>query len=136
MPHPQSSGDDQRALAEALQRMGAVVALSKSGRLLRLDFRPAATSASDAVLRTVARSKKLQELRLDGAPITAACVDDLLTLENLSALDVQNTALDDSAIERLATLPNLSILFVRGSQITPECVRTLRRRLTKVRIVA
>lgn len=135
MSHPQDSTDNQRELAESLQRIGAVVALSKSGKLLRLDFRPAAASVNDAVLRTVAHSAKLNELRLNGAPITAACVDDLLTLETLSVLDIQNTVLDDAAIERLAALPHLSMLLVCGSRITPECIRTLRRRLTKVRIV-
>ena len=136
MSHTNAPGDDQRPLAEALHRMGAVVALSKSGRLLRIDFRPAASNADDAAIQALACSTKLKELYLDGAPITPACVADLLKLENLSVLDIQNTALDDAAIERLASLTQLSILLVRGSRITVECLRSLRRRLTRVRIVA
>jgi hypothetical protein len=135
MSHPNAPGDDQRALAEALQQMGAIVALSKSGRLLRVDFRPAILHATDATMQMMAHSTKLKELRLERAPITENCIDSVLTLESLSVLDVQYTVLDDSAIERLATLPNLSMLLVRGSKVTPECVRLLRRRLTKVRIV-
>lgn len=127
--------ENQRTFAAELQRLGAIVALTKSGQLLRVDFRPITGATNDATIRMLAGSTRLVELHLDGAAITGACVDDLLTLEKLNVLDVQNTPLDDGAIERLATLPNLTMLLIRGAQVAPDYVRALRRRLTKVRIV-
>lgn len=130
------SADDQRSLASVLQSRGAIVALSSSGRLLRVDFRPIASQIDDEFVLELAGSTRLKELYLARSKITSACVACLCSLERLSVLDLQNTALDDASIEQLARLPDLSMLIVRGTLTTQDCIKNLRRRLTKVRIVS
>ncbi len=135
MSNSTQSADDQRLLAANLKNSGAIVALSTGGKLLRVDFRPIASQVDDEHVRSLAGSTRLKELHLAGAKITSACIDSLLTLDRLSLLDVQNTSLDDAAFERLSKLPELSILLVRGTAVTAACIKEIRKRLTKVRIV-
>jgi hypothetical protein len=136
MASQSASTDNQRQLAEALRAKGVAVGLSVSGWILRCDFRAVAAQVDDRWLTALNDSPKLRELHLAGAKITSACVDDLLSLKRLELLDVQQTPLDDDALDRLAALPCLSLLVARGTLITPSFLQSLRKRLTKVRIVA
>lgn len=129
------SADDQRALSTILKSSGAIVAISTSGKLLRVDFRPIAAEVDNERVKALAGSTRLTELYLASTKITSTCVDSLLTLVRLSLLDLQNTSLDDASVQRLANLPELSMLLVRGAAVTAPCVRELRKRFTKIRIV-
>jgi internalin A len=107
---------------------------------------------TDAGLAKVARLRKLRQLDISGAAITAgglkalaalpdlrrlslwnvAGVDDtaapsLEALATLSSLDLSNTGIGDATLARLATLSNLRRLYVSETKVTPAGLAAFRK---------
>jgi hypothetical protein len=111
------------------------------------------TRVTDLGLAKLTALKKLRQLDLSGAAISAAGVKTLAglpelrhlslwnvkslddsaapylgALGNLTTLDLSDTAVGDETLARLAELPNLRHLYVSDTMITQEAVAAFRKR--------
>jgi mono/diheme cytochrome c family protein len=111
------------AAPEAVEKLVAsgaqVLALYQDSPLLRVTFAYSDEKAGDeeaALLTAVA--KQVIWLNLAQSEITNAGTAPLATLENLTHLHLELTALNDEALAHLAGLQNLKYLNLYGTQVT------------------
>lgn len=120
---------------ETLRGLGAKLRVTKGGQILSVDFRTTPNPVADAEVALIKGRSKLKELFLDGAQISDAAVDDLLTLSSLITLDLQNTALTDAGLAKLGEMKQLRLLLLNGTQVSSDLVAELRKRMLNTRIV-
>jgi len=88
---------------------------------------------SDADLGYLVRLSALQNLSLDGNPITDEGLRHLAGLP-LVGLDLSSTRVTDVGLSRLSTIPTLRVLYVVNTGVTPDGVDSLRRLAPEVSI--
>lgn len=90
---------------------------------------------SDAGLAPFADCRDLTELDLNGAKqITAAGLENFLSLSHLQTLGLAETQLTDAFLERLAGIASLKSLNVRGTAVSLPAIEKLHARLPRCRI--
>ena len=109
--------------------------MSKRGSVLRVDFSSIAENISDAALAELGACSKIRALNMSGMTISKKVFAAILSLEQLSTLNLENTNLNDLQFEQLAKLPHLKIVCIRGSQTTADQVAQLRKRMINLRII-
>ena len=120
---------------DALRQLGASLRVTKSGKILAVDFRTSTRPATDADVRLLQGQSRLKDVNLESAAITNASIDDLSNLPALLTLDLQRTAISDEGLSTLGETKQLRLLLLRGSQVTQATVAAMRKRMLKTRIV-
>ncbi len=130
--HLSSPHDD--LLAE-LQQLGLSVGRSKSGKLLRVDFRPATSPPNPETVLRVLDCVSLRELYFgDVFDINQFAVS-LSRLGHLQVLDVAGSDFADASLTTISELPRLQVLNVRGTAVSAEQVARLRKKMINTRII-
>jgi hypothetical protein len=76
----------------------------------------------DAIIDFISGLPELEELSLDGIPITDEGLARLRKLPKLESLDVSDTKITDKGLSALRQLPSLKRIFVGGTKVTQEGV--------------
>ena len=122
-------------LAERLRALGAIVKLTKKGRVHTVDLRPLAVAAGNAEVASLAGLARLQELFLAGTAVDDEAISRLGEFSKLAMLDLQETAVSDAVLDDLRALGQLKLLLLTGTKITRLGISELRKEMIGTRIV-
>lgn len=93
------------------------------------------TSVSDSALKQIAKMVNLEVLDLSSQrAISDIGVGHLSSLTNLEELNLNGTPVTDAGIESLANLTNLNCLHIEDTKVTPEVFKCLQSMVTLERI--
>jgi hypothetical protein len=71
----------------------------------------------------------LEQLQLDGCPVTDADLELVARLDGLTGIGLSNTSITDAGLEKLSSLRNLRILEVENTQVSPMVIAKLKKLL-------
>ena len=127
---------NERELADQLKRIGCETGLSRNGRLLRVDNRACPDPLPPPLLESILNCSKLRDLYLRqiGDWLNGR-MDQMVALTRLRTLDVAGSGLSDTQLDQLQHCPSLEVLNVRDTQVTPQRVAELRKRMIGTRII-
>lgn len=80
---------------------------------------------SDAAITELARCKQLEQLSIGQTRVTRACLPAILTMQQLTCLDLGGLPFTDDDLLQLRRLPNLRELMLGGVRVGPEVIRSL-----------
>lgn len=90
------------------------------------------TVITDSCVKDISTLSDLEELGLSRNNVTDKCIDSILKMKKLKRLNLADTKVTFAGLMRLNQLPQLNHLLLRKSQLSPEQLKQLQKRLPKV----
>jgi Leucine-rich repeat (LRR) protein len=90
------------------------------------------TVMTDSCIKDISCLSELVELGLARNSVTDKCIDSILKMKKLKRLNLADTKVTFAGMMRLNQLPELNHLLLRKSQLSPEQLKQLQKRLPKV----
>jgi|AGTN01.2.fsa_nt_gi hypothetical protein len=111
-----------------------MAALSEAGHLEAIDL--ANTDVDATYLQPLSKLPNLRRVDLSGSNVLGSTIVPLIQSKSLKELDLARTRINDTAITYLAALKNLSLLNLQDTDITADCVESLRSQMPACEILS
>ncbi len=115
-------GADPRFVAAitTIDGLRGQVEFDAAGRLVGADLASDRISVTDAELARLSALPNLKRLRVSGAGVTRAGIDQISRMAKLTDLSLLNVQIDNDGLQRLAGLPQLAALTVHRSALVDD----------------
>jgi Leucine-rich repeat (LRR) protein len=117
-----NSGAEEKAAAEELKAMGALVVNSTEGYPTSLALFTGKDVDVAAALPLATKLVRLDSLNASGTDITDEQLEMVAQISSLGDLQLQDTAITDKGVQTISRLSNLTSLYLSGSKVTSACL--------------